>query len=124
MLEIAGKLGHAKETVRKLVQLATEGLLAGKQSKGCFMVNAGVEVAPHDKDVSKLVCKNDQQMEEIFFEVIQKGKQTGEIKNIRDARTLAKFFLNTVKGLQVTAKSNTDKSAFDEMISVALSTLD
>ena len=55
------------------------------------MVNAEVEVAPHDKEVNNLVQRNDQQMEEIFYQVIQKGKKTGEIKNQRDARTLARF---------------------------------
>ena len=61
------------------------------------MVNAGVEVAPHDKEVNNLVCSNDQQMEEIFYQVIQRGKKTGEIKNPRDARTLASFFLTRLK---------------------------
>jgi TetR/AcrR family transcriptional repressor of nem operon len=69
----------AKETVKQLVDLATD-LLDDKQQKGCFMVNAEVEVAPHDEQVSEMVCKNDQQMEEAFYQVIQKGKDTGEIK--------------------------------------------
>jgi TetR/AcrR family transcriptional repressor of nem operon len=63
-------------------------------------------------------------MEEIFCQVIQKGKKTGEIKNPRDARTLARFIFNTVKGLQVTAKSATDKSVFNEIILLAVSVLD
>jgi TetR/AcrR family transcriptional repressor of nem operon len=122
--EIVNHPGSAKETVLKLVEMVTEGLLTGRQRKGCFLVNAGVEVAPHDKEVNNLVCRNDQQMEEIFCQVIQKGKKTGEIKNPRDARTLARFIFNTVKGLQVTAKSATDKSVFNEIILLAVSVLD
>ena len=104
--------------------MVTEGLLTGRQRKGCFLVNAGVEVAPHDKEVNNLVCRNDQQMEDIFCQVIQQGKKTGEIKNPRDARTLAKFIFNTVKGLQVTAKSAADKAIFNEIILLAVSILD
>ncbi len=122
--EIAGQPGSAKEKLTNLIELATGDLLADKQKKGCFMVNASVEVAPHDKEVNKLVCKNDRQMEEIFYQVIQQGQQTGEIKNPQDAKTLAKFLFNTVKGLQVTAKSISDKAAFDEIIALAISTLD
>ena len=48
----------------------------------------------------------------------------GEVKNRRDARALARFFLNTVKGLQVTGKSSPDKSVFDDIIMLAVSTLD
>ena len=122
--EIVSHPGPAKETIRKLIEMVTEGLLAGRQRKGCFLVNAGVEVAPHDKEVNNLVCRNDQQMEEIFYQVIQKGKKTGEIKNPRDARTLAKFIFNTIKGLQVTAKSTNDKSVFNDIILLAVSILD
>jgi TetR/AcrR family transcriptional repressor of nem operon len=123
VLQIANTPAPAKETIKKLIELSTDGLLSDKQRKGCFMVNANVEVAPHDKEVNKLICRNDQQMEETFYQVIQKGKTNGEIKNPKDAHTLARFILNSVKGLQVTAKSTSDKSVFDEIIQLTVSTL-
>jgi TetR/AcrR family transcriptional regulator, transcriptional repressor for nem operon len=122
--EIAAHPGSAKDTVKKLIELSIGGFLDGKHRKGCFLVNAGVEVAPHDKEVNNLVCRNDQEMEEVFYQVIQKGKKKGEIKNPRDARSLARFIFNTVKGLQVTSKSASHKSVVDDIIQLALSTLD
>ena len=122
--ETANNPGPAKETIRKLIELSTEGLLAGKQQKGCFMLNAAVEVAQHDKEVKNLVHRNDQLMGELFYQVIQRGKKNGEIKNPRDAKALSSFFLNTVKGLQVTAKSSPDKSVLDDIVTMAVSTLD
>lgn len=116
--------GSAKETVKKLLELATTELLGDKQQKGCFMVNAEVEVAPHDAEVNTLVCKNDQQMEEAFYLVIKKGQDSGEIKNQQDARALSRFIFNTVKGMRVTAKSITDKSVFDDIIKLTISALD
>jgi TetR/AcrR family transcriptional regulator, transcriptional repressor for nem operon len=116
--------GSAKQTVKKLIEHATGGLSDGQKQTGCFMVNAEVEVAPHDKKVSKLVCQNDQQMEDIFCQVIKNGQKIGEIKNSRNARVLAKFMSNTIKGLQVTAKSTSDKSVFNEIILTAVSILD
>jgi TetR/AcrR family transcriptional repressor of nem operon len=122
--EIINNSGTAKDTVKKLLKLATTDLLDDKQQKGCFMVNAEVEVAPHDAEVNQLVCKNDQQMEEAFYQVIQKGKESGEIKNQQDARALSRFIFNTVKGMRVTAKSSTDKSVFDDIIRLTVSALD
>jgi TetR/AcrR family transcriptional regulator, transcriptional repressor for nem operon len=122
--EIAAHPGPAKETVKKLIELSTDNFLGGKNRKGCFLVNAGVEVAPHDKEVNNMVCRNDQEMEEVFYQVIQKGKKKGEIKNRRDARSLARFIFNTMKGLQVTSKSASDKSFADDIIQLAISTLD
>jgi TetR/AcrR family transcriptional repressor of nem operon len=124
MQETANHPGPAKETIKKLLEMVPDGLLAGKHKQGCFMMNAAVEVAPHDKTVNNMVRNNDQQMEDIFYQVIQKGKNNGEIKNQRDAGALAKFFFNTVKGMQVTAKSNPDKSVFGDIIMLAVSTLD
>ena len=122
--EILNHSGPAKETIRKLLVLAIGEMAEDKQHKGCFMVNAEVEVAPHDTEVNNLVCKNEQQMEQAFYEVIQKGKDSGEIKNSQDARALARFIFNAVKGMRVTAKSTTDKSVFDDIINLTVSALD
>lgn len=122
--EIINNRASAKETVKALLELATNDLLDDKQQKGCFMVNAEVEVAPHDAEVNNLVCKNDQQMEEAFYQIIQKGKDSGEIKNPQDAKALARFIFNSVKGMRVTAKSSTDKTIFNDIIELTLSTLD
>ncbi len=121
--DIIDNSGSAKETVKRLLELATTELLDDKEQKGCFMVNAEVEVASHDAAVNSLVCKNDQQMEEAFYLVIQKGKDSGEIKNHQDARALARFIFNSVKGMRVTAKSITDKAVFDDIITLTISIL-
>lgn len=116
--------GSAKDTIKKLLELATTDLLSDKQQKGCFMVNAEVEVAPHDAEVNNLVCKNDQQMEEAFYQVIKKGQERYEIRNQQDARALSRFIFNTVKGMRVTAKSVADRSVFEDIIKLTISTLD
>lgn len=121
--EIVNSAGSAKATVKRLLEFTVEELLGDRQQKGCFMVNAEVEVAPHDEEVSSLVCKNDEQMEAAFYEVIQKGKDSGEIKGTKDVRALARFIFNSVKGMQVTAKSTKDKEVFDDIIELTVSAL-
>ena len=114
----------AKETVKQLLELATIDLLVDPQQKGCFMVNAEVEVAPHDAEVNSLVCKNDLQMEDAFYQVIKGGQDSGELKNPQDARALARFIINTVKGMRVTAKSTADKSVFEDIIRLTVGVVD
>ncbi|MGZ3874528.1 MAG: TetR/AcrR family transcriptional regulator [Mucilaginibacter sp.] len=122
--EIIQHDGSAKETVKKLLTFVSNELLGDKQQKGCFMLNAEVEVAPHDAEVNAMVCRNDKQLEEAFYQVIKKGKESGEIKNPQDALALARFLFNTVKGMRVTAKSTTDKDVFDDIIQLSVSVLD
>ncbi|WP_295672965.1 TetR/AcrR family transcriptional regulator [uncultured Mucilaginibacter sp.] len=121
---IANSVAPAKETIRKLLELITGELLTDQKHKGCFMVNAEVEVAPHDKEVSRMVCANDQQVEAAFYQVIKRGQDCGEVSNRQDARALARFIFNTVKGIRVTAKSTTDKGVFDDIIRLTITALE
>lgn len=113
----------AKDAIQQLLELTTSDLLKDKQHKGCFLVNAEVEVAPHDNKVKNIVRKNEQQIEDSFYHAIQLGQESGEITNKQEARALARFFLNTVKGIRVSAKSTTDKTFFSDIIKTALSIL-
>jgi TetR/AcrR family transcriptional repressor of nem operon len=122
--DIINSSSSAKEIIKRLLEFITGELQNDTTRKGCFMVNAEVEVAPHDKQVSQMVCQNDQQVEDIFYLVIKKGKENGEIANQQDARALARFTFNTVKGMRVTAKSTNDKAVFEDIIKMAISVLD
>jgi len=122
--EIISNSGSAKATIKELLEFVINELLCDEQQKGCFMVNAEVEVAPHDAEVNNLVCKNDQQMEDAFYLVIGKGQDSGEIKKNQDARALSRFIFNTVKGIRVTAKSTSDRAVFDDIIKLTVSALD
>jgi TetR/AcrR family transcriptional regulator, transcriptional repressor for nem operon len=124
MYNIVTNTVSAKEAIKQLLELITSGLLKDKQHKGCFMVNAEVEVASHDKEVRDIICKSEKQIEGAFHRAIQKGQESGEITSKQDARALTRFFLNSVKGIRVSAKSNTDKAFFNDIIKTTLSVLD
>ncbi|HTH83136.1 MAG TPA: TetR/AcrR family transcriptional regulator [Mucilaginibacter sp.] len=124
MCKIVSSGKPAKQTMRVLLEMIVNELLCDTNHKGCFMVNAEVEVAPHDEKVNQIICANDQQVEDAFYLVIKKGQENGEIKNPQDARALARFTFNTVKGIRVTAKSTNDKAVFEDIINMALSVLD
>lgn len=124
LYDIVAQTASAKEALEQLLRFVINGLLKDKEHKGCFMVNAEVEVAPHDAEIRDIVCKNDQQVEEAFHRAVRKGQDSGEISGKKDARALARFFLNTVKGIRVSAKSTSDRAFFDDIIKSSLSVLD
>src|SRR5262249_30052902 len=51
----------AKEAIRQLLELSTFEMIDDKQHKGCFLNNTAVEIAPHDKTISKLVRQYNQE---------------------------------------------------------------
>ncbi|MGZ3821857.1 MAG: TetR/AcrR family transcriptional regulator [Mucilaginibacter sp.] len=123
MCNIVSNTLSAKDAIRQLLEINALELIGDNQHKGCFMINAAVEVAPHDDEVSNIVCQNDQQIEDAFYQAIKKGQESGELANKQDARALARFILNTIKGIRVSAKSTTDKSIFDDIIKLTMSVL-
>jgi TetR/AcrR family transcriptional repressor of nem operon len=114
----------AREIIKKLLEVTAGELFNDQQHKGCFMVNAEVEVAPHDKEVNQVVCENDQQVEEAFYRVIKRGQESGEIANQQDARALARFTFNTIKGIRVSAKTTSDKGLLADILKIAMAAFD
>ena len=114
----------AKKAIGELLAFVVRDLLQDKERKGCFIVNAEVENARNDMDVKEIVCKNDQLIERAFLHAIKEGQKRGEISRGKSAVALARFMTNTVKGLQVTAKSSDDENLFNDIIRMALTILD
>ena len=113
-----------KQAIRGLLQLVVNDLLGDEQRKGCFMVNAGIEMANHDEQVNQLICDTGQQLEQAILKSIMRGQEQGEIAKDKDAQALARFFHNTVKGMQVSARSTPDRVFFEDIIKTAVKVLD
>jgi len=113
----------AKVAIRQIMDLTILEMIRDKQHKGCFLINSAVETAPHDKETNAIICQNEQQLEDAFYEVIKKGQSTGEISGKQDPRALARFLFNTIVGIRVTGKSATDKTVFEDIINLTMSVL-
>lgn len=112
-----------KQAISTILTNIVNELTADKEHKGCFLVNASIEMAPGDEEVGKMLCNNDRQMEDLFYDTLKNGQQKGEITRAQDARLLAKFIINNIKGLRVAAKSTPDNRVFNDIISLTLSVL-
>jgi TetR/AcrR family transcriptional repressor of nem operon len=124
MCGIINNEASAKEAIKKLLELTITDLLKDEQRKGCFMVNAEIELASHDAEVKEMVCRNEEQFEKAIFVAVKKGQDSGEIRNRQDALALARFIINAVRGMQVSAKTTADKTFFEDIIKTTLSVLD
>ena len=124
LCKLTGESASAKDAIRQILDLVITDLLADEQRKGCFVVNAGIELANHDQDVNKMICQTEQQLEQAFAKVIRRGQEKGEIDKGKDAQALARFLNNTVKGMQVSVKATAERSYFEDIINTALTVLD
>jgi len=92
-------------------------------SKGCFIVNSAIELAPHDSKVANLVQNHRIYIETIFSKAIQEGINSGEFSSSNDPQQLSKLFSNTVNGIYVGSKFIKEPSYFSTVSSSLLSSL-
>jgi TetR/AcrR family transcriptional regulator, transcriptional repressor for nem operon len=113
----------APELLREFLDGAVTDSVTDCQGKGCFCVNAAVELAPHDPDVARLVNANQQTVETALETLLRRGQAEGHISPGHDPAHLARFVYNTLTGLKTTGKSNRDEAALRSIVTVTMSLL-
>lgn len=88
--------------------------------KGCFIVNAAIDLAPENETVKDFARENQEFFINRFLPVILKAMEQGELDPEHDPRVLALYLFNAVNGLRVLARTTDD---FDELKAVADTTL-
>ena len=114
--------GPVLEILKEFFDGAVDGLL-GDGCKGCFLVNTATELAGHDQAVAEVCAANARQFEGALAGLLVRAQQSGEISSERSPLQLARFLLNTMNGLSVTVKATRDRKVLDDVVSVALGTL-
>jgi TetR/AcrR family transcriptional repressor of nem operon len=81
-----------------------------KDRLGCMLVNAAIEIAPHDKGVAQVVSERMAEIEGFFRRSVLAGQRNGSIAVEWDASDIARLLLTTVVGLRVLARGNPKRS--------------
>jgi TetR/AcrR family transcriptional repressor of nem operon len=96
---------------------------SGRTPAGCFVHNCTVELAHRDPRVRSAVRRGLRQLEDAYCRAIKRGQKTGEIPHSLDARAQARYLTSALNGLQVLARTETDRASLSEVAKIALSTL-
>lgn len=90
--------------------------------RGCLLVNAALEVAPHDAEINSVVAARVAELESFFHRCLVAGQSDGTISPERPAGDLARLLVTTVLGLRVLARTRPEpallRSAADQAISL------
>jgi TetR/AcrR family transcriptional repressor of nem operon len=115
--------GPVREVLAGFFAEFLDQFLAGNWN-GCFMVNATTELAGQDPAIARSCAANTRQLEAAFAGLLVRAQQRGEIDAQRAVLPLARFLVNTMNGLAVTAKATRDRTALEEIVAVSLRALD
>ncbi len=112
-----------KAKIEDILNSVTEESISDSKSKGCYVVNTAVELAPHDMEISDIVQRNRKNITEMFSRAISAAIENGELTKDNNPKALANYFYNLINGLRVDAKFNKEKVDYEDTIKLALSVL-
>ncbi|GAA3707278.1 TetR/AcrR family transcriptional regulator [Nonomuraea antimicrobica] len=89
---------------------------------GCMVVNALVELGPHDPQIAELLRRNNDSRIQTIRAAIETARARGELATTHDPLALAHFVSTTVGGLRVAARGGADRATLESIANVALAT--
>jgi TetR/AcrR family transcriptional regulator, transcriptional repressor for nem operon len=96
--------GSGVAAVRRLFAGYVAEILGDETRMGCFVVNAAIELLPHDPEVARLVERSWDTLEVALTMALERARAEGELPGGSDPATLARFLLTVLQGLRVLGK--------------------
>ena len=104
------QLPSPRQAILGLFQDAVTEVVKHGSRNGCFLINAALELAPHDPEVGKIVSEAFIHMEQKFFrKMIEKGRAMGEIDKSVVPTSTARALLSLLIGMSVLSRSRPEK---------------
>ncbi len=113
-----------KDGFSELFDIAFQEAVLDKDHKGCFVVNTTTELIPNDESLLVILENNKRDFEKIFYDYLQKGKESGQLNTSKNLQSLATLFYTLYNGIRVVSKIRPNKKELSNSINVALSLLD
>jgi TetR/AcrR family transcriptional repressor of nem operon len=116
--------GTLQAVLQHLFQTQLDALLSDPARRGCFLMNASLEMAPHDPAVNTVVQSALQELEEGLYRLLIKAQVAGELSWQDDPHQLARFLVATLVSIRVLARLRKDRTVLQDIVKTALSVFD
>jgi TetR/AcrR family transcriptional regulator, transcriptional repressor for nem operon len=93
-------------------------------SSGCLMVNAMVELSPHDPETRVLAQAHARSIEGSLASRLAAAQRKGEIAKSKDPVALARYFYHTILGLSVASRAFGEEASLRATAAMSLNLLD
>lgn len=117
-------LGVAPGLERIRAALRQAGEQCRSDVRGCLVVNAVVERATRDHAMEKIGEESRVGLEQFFMRSLEAAERRGEIGRGKDLRALARYLVNVLFGLRVTAKTRPAPGVVQDIVETTLRTIE
>ena len=119
-VEFLEQTGRLSEILERFFQAFIEELVSDPARRGCFLVNASIEMAPHDPEVNTIVQSALQEIEEGFYRLLIKAQVAGDLSWTQDPHQLAHFLSGVLVSIRVLARAKRDRRVLQDVVKTAL----
>jgi TetR/AcrR family transcriptional regulator, transcriptional repressor for nem operon len=91
--------------------------------KGCLIVNAGLETAPHDPEYQAIVAAVFRRIERFFRDCALRGQADGSVTRAQSADDLARLLLGAMLGMRVLARTRPERALLEGVARAATALL-
>jgi len=113
-----------REAISAFLAEIVKRSLEDRQRKGCMLVNAALDVAPHDPEFRDAVADVLVRIERFFFKCVSAGQADGTIRRSLSADNLARHLLGVLMGIRILARVRPEQTLLEGVASTALVLLD
>jgi len=113
-----------REAIAAFLTEIVEKSLEDAEHRGCMLVNAALEVAPHDPEFRLVVADELRLIEAFFRRCVVRGHLSGDISRSIDAKDSARLFLGVLMGLRVLARARPERALLEGVARTALKSLE
>lgn len=123
VVEMLSQPGPVLPAVRALVEAYAAESACDERRRGCMVVNAAVELMPHDLQAARRVEASWDTLETALTSALTRARAQGEIPAGKDPRALARFLLVMLQGIRVLGRAHPDPGRVADAAAQALSVL-
>jgi TetR/AcrR family transcriptional repressor of nem operon len=113
-----------KQAVNVFIGEIVERSLNDPERRGCMLVNAAAEIAPHDAEFGREIAARLKELQGFFRRMIAKARADGSVPAERDPSEIARLMLGIVLGIRVLARAKPDRALLKGIARSALALLD
>ena len=124
MVAILDNAQDVRKAITAIFQTSGLECLGEKSGMGCFIVNSGIELAPHDPEIAEIIKEGREALEDGFSRALKRGQENGQISTRQSAKAYASFLVNNLWGLKTYGKAGSEKEIIMDTVRITLSVLE
>ena len=120
-LDILESKSSAIESIELFFAQLVEHLLTAGPLRSCLVTNSAIERGLRDAETKKQVLQLLNELEQGFYQALQRAREKGEISTELDINKLANFLTSSMQGLLVMGKVCSERSVLEGINQMTLS---